>query len=161
MDNQAFYTAVGATDFVSRYYDICSRFPPRTTENCKCRRSDVTEVVTALGRNARWDRRDNSYSLDTMEGTATVHSGFVLQKWNTVEFWFWIDDAGSRIGSNYATIAHEAAKAADMAIPNPPYPRPVFATIHDLSEIIRELLHLADGLFSLFVKMKGKKAGGW
>ncbi len=106
-------------------------------------------MLVAMGRSARWDSRDNSYSIDSKVGTATIHLGFVIQKHNTIEFWLRLEHADQRIGSNYAVIAHEATKATGNAIPDPPYPRPVFTTLHELNDILLELFLLADTMLDL------------
>ena len=149
LTEDGFYSVVASTDFVRRYYGLCSRFPLRGTSDCKCTTADVMQILAGMQRTAGWCSNDRSYRTDVTLGTGVIHMGFVIQKRSMVEFWFWVQQAGQRLGSNFAVIAFEATKASKRTIPSPPYPCPLFYTLDDLQEVLAELFGLADGLLSV------------
>lgn len=149
LTEDGFYSAVASADFAKRYYGLCSRFPLRCIPGCKCSKADVLLILAGMERPAGWCSKDNSYSIEVRWGIGVIHVGFVIQKKNMVEFWFWIEQASERIGSSYAVIAFEATKASRGTIPNPAYPRPLFYTLDDLRAVLAELFGLADTLLTV------------
>ncbi len=149
LTESGFYGAVASADFATRYYGLCSRFPIRGIPGCKCTKADVMRILAGMARIAGWCSKDNSYSTEVKLRTGVIHIGFVVQKGNMVEFWFWVEQANQPLGSNYAVIAFEATKALKGATPNPPYPRPCFYTLDDLRDVLAELFGLADAMLTL------------
>ena len=146
-----------STDFAKRYYRICSRFPLRGVPACRFGKTDVTRILTGIERSSGGTAGTTTFGIDTALGEATLHVGFAIQTRSMVEFGFFVEVAGKGVGSNYAVIALEATKASGGAIPNPPYPRPLFYTLDELREILTEFFSLADALLAL---VRPSLAGG-
>jgi hypothetical protein len=149
MNEQDFYIRVGATEFSERYYALCRRYSVRDVPLCQLSNGIVVDLLSQLGRKVHRDPRDNSFQRDQNIKGGVIHSGFVIQKHSMVEFWFWLDQIGHRIGSNFSVIAYESAKWSGKLMPSPPYPKPEFHSENELRAILSDCFNLADDLSSI------------
>lgn len=144
MNEQDFYLAVSDTEFCSRYYALCERFPIHDLVTPPISHATLAHSLSDLGRVMHYDKRDNSYSSEELVNNGTRHIGFVIQRTSIIEFWYWLDMDEERFGSNFAVIAHEATMQSGRAILKDPYPRPVLHDAQDLKLVLTECFDLAD-----------------
>jgi hypothetical protein len=155
MDECGFYAALRETDFSERYYALCNRYPIRDIPLFPLSAGTVAKLLVEIGRTAKRDSRDRSYNCEYTLQRGSCHFGFVIQNKAIVEFWFWLEASGRRIGSNYAVLACESAKLKRATVPEPPYPRPEFHSLEELRLILTECFDLADGLLLLTAGKEG------
>ena len=129
---------------------MCQRFPFGHFTPIPCDKKDVTRILAEIGRTARWDSRDRSYSFAVFLNGWVGGPGFRILHRSTVEFWFHASRAAESQGDSYARLANYATKlSTPEKILSPPFPTPNFTSHNDLKDILVACFDLTDILIPL------------
>ncbi len=148
--NPDFLAAVALTDFAPRYYELCRRYPLRLdVPPCKAPAADVLRAARAAGPATKLPGPGRPFGFELPGGLTDSKLTFVLQSRTTVGTHFAVPFRGAQAASNFAILALDATRIRGEQPPTPPYPRPEFHTLAELTAILAEVYSLGCLLLTL------------
>lgn len=131
-------------DFASKYYELCARYPLRTSAPQKLPNAEILATLADVGSVSKLKGPGRVYEISAPRLVEAVDFAFIIQGAGTViEPCLGLTENGARSGTNYSVLAFSANAAQQMPAPTPAYPRPFFHSLWELHEVVSAAFELA------------------
>lgn len=143
----SFLKMIANSAICDEYYRICDAYRTDPTEPVKINARAILKAASERINLRKLEGPGISYEVGGLSEMAELR--FILQKAGSVETFFSVQYEDAIQSGRFPILCNLALSNDGRPIPNPPYPKPVYASIEELIAVFQELSALMRTLIEL------------
>lgn len=147
----SFLSMIADSAICDEYYRVCDVHRTDPTEPVKINARAILKAASERINLRKLEGPGVSYEVGGLPEAAELR--FILQKAGSIETFFSVRYGDAIQSGRFPILCNMALSSEGRPVPNPPYPKPVYASIEELIVVFQELLALMRTLIELCEKL--------